>query len=225
MNTTPEQPQPQTFQPTSRRRWPVRWTWQATVAVLLVLVVLNGQPVASSYAASGLVARAADVARRVATPGILPQASPSPSPVDERDATLMAKADLRPDFQVTFVRLADGRDGQPVNYTVQVQNIGHGGGMVTVSTMVPPELQNVRVSAPGFACTRRFSASGTQAGTLVSCTRSDLDAGGSAEVTIEANAPNTEASYPLTATADPRDEVAESDESNNEADATIRVRS
>jgi subtilase family serine protease len=138
--------------------------------------------------------------------------------------TVLGKADLRPDFQVEFVRVDDGKAGTPLTYTVQVRNEGDGSGAATVSTIVPPELSNVRVTAPGFACTRRFSASGPQAGTVVSCTRSELDAGASAEMTIEANAPSAAAVYQLTATADPRDEIAETDESNNEADATIRVR-
>lgn len=192
------------------------------VAVLLVLIVVDGQPVAATYAASGLVTRAADAARRVATPVIRVDASPSPGAVT--GSAVMVKADLRPDFQVEFVRLGDGQAGTPLTYTVQVRNDGQGGGMATVNTMVPPELSNVRVTAPGFACTRRFSASGPQAGTVVSCMRGELDAGASAELTIEANAPSTAAVYQLTATADPRDEIAETDESNNEADATIRVR-
>ena len=136
----------------------------------------------------------------------------------------MAKADLRPDFHVSFSRVEDGQDGQPLSYTVRIRNTGQSGDTATVSMLVPPELQNVRVSAPGFACTRRFSASGAEAGTMVSCTRSELDAGAVAEVTIAANAPSVAAAYQLTATADPRDEIAEIDEANNDARATIRVR-
>ena len=113
----------------------------------------------------------------------------------------------------------------PLRYIVRVHNEGQGGGMAAVNTIVPLAMSNVRVSAPGFACTRRFTANGPQAGTMVSCTRNDLDAGASAELTIEANAPSEVAVYQLTATADPRDETDETDESNNETDATISVRS
>jgi subtilase family serine protease len=55
--------------------------------------------------------------------------------------------------------------------------------------------------------------------------RNDLEGGATADVTIEANAPSDIGTYPLTAVADPRDEVAEADEGNNSADATIQVRS
>lgn len=203
----------------------VRWHWQAVVAVLLVLIVVDGQPVSATYAATGLAARAADVARRVATPVIRPDASPSPSPSVAADSGPLASADLRPDFQVSFGKVAAGQAGMPLRYTLQVHNQGQGGGMATVSTIVPLALTNVRVTAPGFACTRRFTANGPQAGTMVSCTRNDLDAGASADLTIEANASSEAADYRLTAAADPRDEIAETDESNNEADATISVRS
>jgi subtilase family serine protease len=53
--------------------------------------------------------------------------------------------------------------------------------------------------------------------------RNDLDRGASADVTIEANAPSTAGTYLLTAVADPRDEVAEADEGNNEADVSLRI--
>ena len=79
------------------------------------------------------------------------------------------------------------------------------------------------MTAPGFVCTRRFSASGPQAGTLVTCQRGDLESGGSADVTIEANAPATLGPIHLTASADPRDEIAEADETNNDADVTVQV--
>jgi hypothetical protein len=141
------------------------------------------------------------------------------------DSQTLVQADRRPDFQVSFVRLGDGQAGLPLSYTVQVRNEGHGGGLATVSTIVPLAMSNVRVSAPGFACTRRFTANGPQAGTMVSCTRNELEAGASAELTVEANAPSEAAVYQLSATADPRDETAETDESNNEADATIHVHS
>jgi hypothetical protein len=227
MNSTSDQLPEQTPQATRRWRRVVRWHWQAVVAVLLVLIVMDGQPVSATSAASGLAVRAADAAWRVATPVIRPEASPSPSPSPSAsaDSALLAKADLRPDFQVSFAQPADSQPGTPLRYTVQVHNHGQGGGMVTVSTIVPLAMTNVRVSAPGFACTRRFTANGPQAGTMVNCTRNELDAGASAELTIEANAPSDAADYQLTVTADPRDETAETDESNNEADATISVRS
>ena len=202
-------------------RWSGRWHWQAVVAVLLALVVMDRQPVAATYAASGFVARAADAARRAATPVVLSE--PALQPADVSPGDVLLKGDTRPDFRVTFVRLDDAQAGMPLTYAVQVRNEGQGGGTATVTTILPPELANVRVNAPGFACTRRFAASGPQAGTLVSCTGSDLEGGAVAELAIEANAPATAGIYYLTATADPRDEVAEADESNNEAAATIRV--
>ena len=41
---------------------------------------------------------------------------------------------------------------------------------------------------------------------------------------IEAHAPRAAGAYRLTATVDPRDDVAELDEANNGADATVHVR-
>jgi hypothetical protein len=129
----------------------------------------------------------------------------------------------RPDFRVTFMALDDAQAGQPFSYTIRVRNDGGAAGVASVSAVVPPELSNVRVNAPGFVCTRRFTASGAQAGTLVSCMRNDLESGGFADVTIEANAPSEAGTYQLTAVADPRDEVAEADEGNNAADLTVQV--
>ena len=227
MNTTSDQLPQLNGQASPRRHRGVRWHWQAVVAVLLVLIVMGGPPVSATHAASGLAARAADAARLVVTPVIRPEASPSPSPssVAVADAALLQQPDLRPDFQLSFAKLPDGQAGMPLRYTVQIHNAGQSGGMATVSTIVPLALTNVRVSAPGFACTRRFTASGSQAGTMVTCSRNELDAGASADLTIEANAPSEAAVYQVSATADPRDETAESDESNNEADATITVHS
>jgi hypothetical protein len=133
--------------------------------------------------------------------------------------------DERPDFRVTFVPPDDAQAGQPFSYTMQVKNDGGAATIASVSTVVPPELTNVRVTAPGFVCTRRFTPNGAQAGTLVACMRNDLEAGAVADVTIEANAPPAAGSYQLTAVADPRDDVLEADEGNNAADVTVRVRS
>src|SRR5262245_46327121 len=102
MNTTSDQHPQYSSQAARRGRWMIRWHWQAVVAVLLVLIVMDGQPVSATSAASGLAARAADVARRVATPVIRPESSPSPSPSVAADSGLFARADLRPDFQVSF---------------------------------------------------------------------------------------------------------------------------
>ena len=113
--------------------------------------------------------------------------------------------------------------GRPFSYTIQVRNDGAAAGVASVSAIVPPELSNVRVNAPGFVCTRRFTPSGAEAGTLVTCLRNDLESGATADVTIEANAPSAAGTYRLTALADPRDEVAEADEGNNAADATVLV--
>jgi hypothetical protein len=131
--------------------------------------------------------------------------------------------DGRPDLRVTFVRLDDAEAGQAFSYKIQVRNDGGGAGTASMSTTLPPALSNVRVTAPGFVCTRHFSASGPGAGTLVACMRNDLEGGETADVTIEANAPSIGGMYRLTATADPRDDVAEADEANNEAGATVRV--
>src|SRR4051794_6732362 len=60
----------------------------------------------------------------------------------------------RPDFRVAFTRLDVGQAGDSLSYTVQVQNEGSAGGAVRVTTMLPPEFSNVRVNAPGFACSR-----------------------------------------------------------------------
>jgi hypothetical protein len=221
MNTTAAR-QPQQKTQTAREGWRLtRWKWQSVAAVLLALVVVEGQSAASTYAASGLAARAADAARRVATP-VSRSATSTPATAD---LAPLLKADQLPDFRVAFARVDDGQAGMPLSYTLQVRNEGPGSGPATVSTLVPRELSNVRVSASGFACTRRFAASGAEAGTQVTCTRNDLDPGEAAELTIEANASTQTAEYRLTATADPRDEIAEADELNNEAGATLRIRS
>lgn len=195
-----------------RTRQSRRWQWRTALAVLIATLVVEGQPVAASYATPGPAGRVVQAPRAVAATTVLPA----------RDATT-ASTDTRPDFVVTFTHLDDAQVGRPFSYTLQVQNEGSAGGPVSLSTVLPPELSNVRVTAPGFACTRRFSASGPQAGTLVTCTRNDLESGESADVTIEANAPATLGAIHLTATADPRDDVAEADETNNAADVTVQV--
>jgi len=207
------------------RRRSVRWHWQAIVGVLVAFLVVDREPVAATYAASGFVERTVEAARRVATPAIYADsAMSSPATTAQDEAALEAlKGDMRPDFRVTFAGLEDAQPGTPLTYTVQVRNQGQSGGVVLVTTILPPELSNVRVNAPGFVCSRRFAAGGSQPGTLVSCTRSNLGPGALAEMTIEANAPRTPSVYALSARADPRDDVAEANESNNEASATIRV--
>lgn len=223
MNDTPALNRTPSFQATGRSRWGIRWHWQAMLAVLLALFVVDGHIVADTYAASGIAARAADVARRVGTPGPWPSASPSVSP-SPTGASILAE-EIRPDFQVAFSRVNDSEPGMPVSYTIQIRNDGQEGGTATLTTVVPLALTNVRASAPGFACTRRFTPNGAQAGTLVTCTRNDLEAGASTELTIEANASDMTGIYALTATVDPRDDVSESDEANNAASATLRIRS
>ena len=202
---------------------PRGWHWQAIVAVILALIVAEGRPVAASYATEG-AARAAGHAARAAgrVAELSPRADATSDTGSVRDAAV-ASTDGRPDFVVTFARLDDAQAGRPFSYTLQVRNDGGTGGAVAVSTVLPPELSNVRVTAPGFACTRRFSASGPQAGTLVACQRGDLESGAVAEVLIEANAPATTGAIHLTATADPRDEILESDEMNNEVNATVVI--
>lgn len=200
-----------------------RWHWQAMVAALIALVAVEGQPVAASHATAGQAGRLAEFSRRQAAAPARVEASASVAQgtdVAVRDGA----TDARPDFGVTFTALDEAQAGRPFSYTLQVRNDGTVAGVASVSAVVPPELSNVRVSAPGFVCTRRFAASGAQAGTLVTCMRNDLEGGAVADVTIEANAPSAAGSYQLTAVADPRDEVAEADEGNNAADATVQVR-
>ena len=198
-----------------------RWHWQTALAALLALLAVEGQPVAASHATTASVGRVAELARQQ----IAIRADGSTQAVRASDAVVRQAADERPDFRVTFAPLEDAQAGQPFSYTMQVKNDGGAATIASVSTVVPPELTNVRVTAPGFVCTRRFTPSGAQAGTLVACMRNDLEAGAVADVTIEANAPTTAGSYQLTAIADPRDDVPEADEGNNAADATVRVRS
>jgi hypothetical protein len=193
------------------------------LAALLALLAVEGQPVAASYATSGPTARYSHSARSAAA-AVHPDASATVGVAHEVGAPATdARPDARPDFLVTFSRLPDTQAGQPFSYTLQVRNDGSAGGAVSVNTILPPELSNVRVNAPGFVCTRHFMASGPQAGTMVSCNRSDLESGSTADLTIEANAPASLGEIHLTAVADPRDEVAEADEANNEADATVEV--
>ena len=202
-----------------RRR--MRWHWQAGLAALLALLAVEGQPVAASYATANPAGRAVYGAR-VAPSAV---AADTAATVSARREAAAARADSRPDFSVQFAHLDDAQAGQPFSYTIQVRNAGNAGGAVSVSTVLPPELSNVRVTAPGFVCTRLFAASGPQAGTQVACTRGELEGGGAADVTIEANAPATLDSIHLTAVADPRGEIAEADETNNDADVTVQVHS
>jgi hypothetical protein len=201
-----------------------RWHWQTIVAALLALLVVEGQPVAASQALAGPAARAAEMARRQVAPLAGHDGSASAQAAREPNVSVRNVAkDDRPDFRVTFAALEDARVGQPFSYTIQVRNDGAAAGVASVSAVVPLELSNVRVSAPGFVCTRRFTPSGSQAGTMVACMRNDLEGGATADVTIEASAPSAAGTYHLTATADPRDEVAEANEANNEADVTVRI--
>lgn len=196
------------------------WHWRTVLAALLALLAVEGQPVAASYATTGPGARAAELVRRTSSPAT-PALAANVSQVDgtARDGT----NESRPDLRLSFVRVTDAEAGQPLSFTIQVRNDGAAASMASVSASVPPELTNVRVQAPGFVCTRRFTPSGEQAGTLVSCLRNDLERGAIADVTIEANAPHAGGSYHLTAVADPRDEVSEADEGNNDANATIHI--
>jgi hypothetical protein len=211
------------------------------VAALVALIAVEGQPVAASQATTGPAGRVAEMARRqaagtaraeasaTAARGTDPSAGPSRAGISAAPTSGQAvrdgATDGRPDFRVTFATLDDARAGRPFSYTIQVRNDGAAAGVASVSAVVPPELSNVRVNAPGFVCTRRFTPSGAQAGTLVACMRNDLESGATADVTIEANAPSAAGEYHLTAVADPRDEVAETDEGNNAADVTVLVHS
>lgn len=196
--------------PPARRRH-----WQAFVAVLLAVVAVGGHPATAS--------QATDVARaRSTVPASATAALVAARPADGHDDAARAAAPDRPDLQVAFGPLDDVRAGQPFRATLQVRNDGVGGA-ASVTALVPPEVSNVRVTAPGFVCTRHFTASGAQAGTEVACSRNDLDQGAAASVTIDANAPSGPGRYLLTAAADPRGDVDESDEANNRADLSVDV--
>lgn len=204
-----------------RIRW---WHWQTILAALVALIAVEGQPVSASYATNGPSGRVAEITRRQSAAPARVERSASTARGTEI-AVQDGSAAGQPDFRVAFTSLDDAQAGQPFRYTIQVRNDGAAAGVASINAVVPPELSNVRVVAPGFVCTRRFAASGSQAGTFVSCMRNDLEGGASADVTIEANAPSVAGSYQLTAEADPRDDVAEANEGNNAADATVQVRS
>jgi hypothetical protein len=205
-----------------RERWARRWHRQAGLAVLLAVLVVSGQPAAASYATAkptGVAGRVASVARSIVTPAPSADAATVAAVRD----TVAPVADSRPDFQVAFTHVDDAQAGRPFSYTLEVRNAGAASGAVTVSTVLPPELANVRVTAPGFVCTRRFSASGTQVGTLVTCARNDLGSGEAADITVEANAPATLGAVHLTAAASARDDAPDGDETNNSADAVVQI--
>jgi len=196
-----------------------RWYWQAVLSVLLAVLAVEGQPVAASQA--GAHSSRATVMQRTA--GVAQQVRVQQADWAAPSSSAVASSDDRPDLRVAFGPLDDVQAGQPFRWTIQVRNDGGSTNAASMSAQVPPELSNVRVTAPGFVCTRRFTASGPDAGTLVACSRNDLERGAAADVTIEANAPSGPGSYHLTAMADPRDNVAEADEANNAADLTVEV--
>jgi hypothetical protein len=188
-----------------------RWTplsqWVAIAAAVLGLATTDGQMATASLAVVAPIVRA-DVAPTVA------DASTSSSAVTPVD-----RADLRTEL----VNMMDSQAGQPFSFTVRVQNDGGAASSVRVSTVLPPAFSNVRVNAPGFACTRQFSASGPQTGTLVTCSRNTLQSGTSADMTVEANAPTVAGEYQLLATTGARDDAANADAADNQVVATIRV--
>ena len=178
------------------------------MAALVALIAVEGQPVAATHATAGPSGRMAEIARRQA-------AAPA------RAETVANEG--RPDFRVTFTTLDDAQAGRPFSYTIQVRNDGTAAGVASVSAVVPPELSNVRVNAPGFVCTRRFTPGGSQAGTLVTCMRNDLDEWRDGRRDDRGERAERRWTYHLTAVADPRDEVDEADEGNNAADVTVQV--
>ena len=129
----------------------------------------------------------------------------------------------RPQLRAELTGIAEGQAGSPFSYTVQVRNDGGAADSAHVSTVLPPEFSNVRVNAPGFACTRQFSASGPQAGTVVACTRNSLPSGATADVTVEANAPGVAGEYRLVASADSRDDATDDGEGTSQVTTTVRV--
>ena len=188
------------------RRTPLS-QWLVILAAVLGLATTDGRLASASFLA---------VAPIVRTDLTAPAADSSTS-----DA-VAAPVD-HPDLRAEIVGVSAGQAGQPISYTVKVRNDGGAAGSVRVSTVLPPEFSNVRVNAPGFACTRQFSSSGPQAGTVVACSRNALPSGATVELTVDANAPTVAGEYRLLATADPRGDVAETDEANNQVVATVRV--
>ena len=180
--------------------------WLALVVTALSIVVADGRTLSAS------IGRAAPL--MLTEVGSLPSESPTSAAV--------APVAL-PDFRLVVTDVADGQAGQPFSYVVQVRNDGEAGGGVRFSTTLPPAFSNVHVNAPGFACTRQFTPSGPEAGTLVACSRNNLERGATAAVTIEANAPAVAGEYRLLATADSRDDVPEAEENNNQVVVTVRV--
>jgi uncharacterized repeat protein (TIGR01451 family) len=181
--------------------------WLVIGAAVLSFAIADGRIATASFAAVAPIIHA-DVASSAADG---PTSATTAAPVD------------RPDFRAEVLGLSDGQAGHSISYTVQVRNEGGAAGSVRVSTILPPEFSNVRVSAPGFACTRQFSASGPQAGTVVACSRNSLQSGATADVTVEANAPAVAGEYRLLANADPRYDVAEAAEGNPQIVATVHV--
>lgn len=188
-----------------RSRWWTPSLWLLTASAVLLLVAADGGLAAATALRPGNRANAA--AQRA----------------DAQDSTEANAAANRPDFRLTFLKIEGGQAGRPLSYTVQVRNDGTGSGAVRVTTTLPPEFSNVRVTAPGFACSRQFTASGSDAGTLVTCNRNELASGASAEVSVEANPPSKGGTYRLVATADPRGDVTEGDEGNNQVSANVTV--
>ncbi|MFN8636304.1 MAG: CARDB domain-containing protein [Chloroflexota bacterium] len=207
-----------------RRRSPHARRWQSLVAALLALLAVEGQPAAAASTMPGpskLAEQWTTITSRTLTP-FVPATTVAANGVSAQAGAAIPAT--RPDLSVSFAHLDEAQAGQRFTYTVQLRNDGGPAGTAIVNTVLPPQISNVRVTAPGFVCTRHFAASGPQAGTLVSCTRNDFDSGGAADVVVEANAPSAAGPVRLVATADPRDDVMELDESNNEANATVQVR-
>jgi hypothetical protein len=184
--------------------------------ILRLLLALAAVTVLFSVANGGLASAAP-------TPRLGRVAEAAAQRADASDGGATTAAAGRPDFRATFVRVDAGQAGRPFAYIVQVRNDGTTGGSVRVTTVLPLSFTNVRVHAPGFACSRQLTPSGPDAGTVVSCTRNDLAVGMASDVTVEANAPTEPGTYRLVATADPRGEIAEADEANNQVSATVDV--
>jgi hypothetical protein len=188
-----------------------RWTplsqWVVIAAAVLGLATTDGRLAAASFAAVAPIVRN-DL---------------SPAATTDSSAGATVAPVERPEFHAELVGVSAGQPSQPFSYAVQVRNTGGTAGSVRVTTILPPEFSNVRVNAPGFACTRQFSASGPQAGTVVACTRNVLQGGAAADVTVEANAPSVAGEYRLIATADSRDDVADNDDASNQVVTLVRI--
>ncbi|MDP8922068.1 MAG: hypothetical protein M3O34_04230 [Chloroflexota bacterium] len=107
-------------------------------------------------------------------------------------------------------------------YRVTVANRGNAAAPAHVETVLHPALANVTVASPGFTCARQFEASGSQAGTAVTCTSWEpLQPGASANFTVRALGAAAPGTYDVVATAA---EVEGEDEGDADSRTSAEVR-